>query len=101
MPPADRDGASRPPRYYFRLLLQALSSSFLALNAYFITPLKKEKTTVNVLFASSALLHLFFIPNSVIFVDRERKNISYHRVQGTSYATVYKYQSHDILLRVN
>jgi len=34
-------------------------------------------------FASFALLHLFFTSNSVVFVDRERKIISCPRAQGT------------------
>jgi len=34
-------------------------------------------------FASSKLLRLFFTLNSVVFLDRERKNISCPRAQGT------------------
>jgi len=34
-------------------------------------------------FASSALLNLFFISNTVVFVDGGRKNISCSRAQGT------------------
>jgi len=46
-------------------------------------------------FASSALLHLFFLNlNSVSFVEGGRKNISYPRAQGTlatplGYVTLY------------
>jgi len=37
-------------------------------------------------FASSALLHLFFTSNSVVFVDGGRKNVSCTRAQGIPYS---------------
>jgi len=49
----------------------------------FIT-LKKEQNNYDVLLLLRLQLsHLFFILNSVIFVDEGRKNISCPRVQGT------------------
>jgi len=54
------------------------------LNAFY-SPLKKEQDNYSKCsaFASSALLHLFFTLNSVVFDDGERKNISCSRAQGT------------------
>jgi len=50
----------------------------------FIT-FKKEQNYYSkcFVFASSALLHLFFTSNSVVFIDRGRKNISCPRAQDT------------------
>jgi len=67
------------------LLLQpivtTLSSSFLALNAFYY--LKKNNNCSKCsAFASFALLHLFFTSNSVVFVDRGRKNVSCSRAQS-------------------
>jgi len=45
----------------------------------FLLPL----TTILQVFASSALLHLIFFSNSVVFVDRGRKIIPCPRAQGT------------------
>jgi len=48
-------------------------------------PLKKEPNNYSKfsVFASSALLQLFFNSNSVSFVEEGRKNISCSRTQGT------------------
>jgi len=50
----------------------------------FIT-FKKEQNNYSKcsVFASSALFHLVFISNSILFVDRGLKNISCPRAQGT------------------
>jgi len=53
--------------------ITTLSSSFLALNAVYCL----QKSTN---FASSKFLQLFFTSNSVVFVDRRRKDISLRRV---------------------
>jgi len=53
-----------------------LSGSFLALNALYCL---QKRTN----FASSKILQLFFISNSVVFVSRGRKNIFCPRAQGT------------------
>jgi len=56
--------------------ITTMSSSFLALIAVYYL---QNRTN----FASSKFLQLFFTSNSVAFVDRERKNISCPRAQGT------------------
>jgi len=48
-------------------------------------PLKKEPSNYSKYsaFASSAFLHLFFNLDSLSFVERGRKNISFPRAQST------------------
>jgi len=61
----------------------ALSSSFLALNVLYSPQKEQNSYSKRSVFASPTLLHLFFILNPVVFVDRGRKNISFPKEQGT------------------
>jgi len=59
--------------------------SFLALNAFYPSYMVNI-TAVNVLLVFLLLtrfLHLFFTSNSIVFVDRGRKNFPCPRAQGT------------------
>jgi len=69
--------------------ITTLSSSFIALNVFY--SLQKEQNKYNKCsdFTSSALVHLFFISNSVVFVDRGHKNISCLRAQGNLATPLY------------
>jgi len=84
-PPSNLRLLSAALRCYFCLLLQLCRVYFYTAKCGLL-PLKKNKiTTVNVLLL--LLLHLFFTLNSVVFIDRWRKNISCPRAQHPSYAT--------------
>jgi len=66
----------KPPALLLPPTMTTLSSSFLALNAVYYL---QKRTN----FVSSKFLQLFFTSNSVVFVDRGRKNISCSRAKGT------------------
>jgi len=72
------------PAYYYNFV-EIVSSAKMR----FITLLKDQNNySIRSAFASSALMHLFFTSNSVVFVDGESKNVSCPRAQGNpSYAT--------------
>jgi len=73
-----------PPQTPMLLLLPtiaSLSSLFLALIAFYYPSNKNKITTVNVLLLLlPQFLHLFFISNFIVFVDRKHNNISCPRV---------------------
>jgi len=66
---------SKTPALLLPPTIITLSSSFLALNTLYCL----QKRTI---LASSKFLQLFFTSNSVVFVGRGRKNISFPRAQG-------------------
>jgi len=63
--------------------ITSLSSSCLALNAFYYPKKDQNNYSKCFVFASSALLHLFFTSNSVDFIDRRRMIIPCPRAQGT------------------
>jgi len=64
-------------------VISTLSSSFLALNVFYSSQKLQSSYSKCSVFASSALLQVFFFSNYVVFVDRGRKIISCSRAQGT------------------
>jgi len=72
------------PTLLLLLTIVNLSSTFLALNAFYYPQKNNNIITVNVLLLLlPQLLHLFFISNSIVFVDGRRKNIFCPRAQYT------------------
>jgi len=74
---------SQTPAFLLSLIVTALSSTFLALNMFYSPQKEQNCYSKCSVFVSSILLHLFFISNSVIFIERGRKYISCPRAQGT------------------
>jgi len=61
--------ALRPPHWLLPPNVTTLSSSFLALNAFYYIQKRKNNYSTSSAFVSFAILHLFFTSYSVVFVD--------------------------------
>jgi len=70
------------PAYYYNFV------KFISNTKFGLLPSKRTN------FASSKFLQLFFISNSVVFVDKGRKNISWPRAQGTLATPLKTFQLH-------